>query len=103
VVGPSEVDHLKGESFGAVVACVSECDRQSNLPEGDELLARDHFVEWAWAVLDLSWVSTSPLKVSRYMRLRPLPPSMRTLVRWVVPTSGSTMRGNLCGFRTLSG
>jgi hypothetical protein len=53
VVRPREVDHLKGECFGAVVARVFEGDRQSNLPEGDELLARDNSVERVWTTFEL--------------------------------------------------
>jgi hypothetical protein len=45
MVRPREVDHLKGEHFEVVVAHTYECDRQSNLPEGDKLLAQDHSVE----------------------------------------------------------
>jgi hypothetical protein len=45
MVRPREVDHLKGEHFEVVVAHAYECDRQSNLPEGDKLLAQDHSVE----------------------------------------------------------
>jgi hypothetical protein len=36
-----------------VVACVTKGVRQSNLLEGDELLVRDHFVEWVWAAFEL--------------------------------------------------
>jgi hypothetical protein len=47
-------------------------------------------------------VRPSPSKVSRYMGLRPLPPSMMALVSRVVPTSGSIIRGDLPNFRMLS-
>jgi hypothetical protein len=53
MIRPREVDHLKHERFGAVVACVSESDRQGDPPQGDGLLARDHYVEWVWAALEL--------------------------------------------------
>jgi hypothetical protein len=82
-----------------VVSCVSKDDRHGNLPEGDGFLARDG----SGVLLSWSWVSTSPSKVSRYMRLRPLPPSMRALVSRVVPTSRLTIRGNLLNFGTLFG
>jgi hypothetical protein len=85
VIGSKEVDHLKGEHLGAVVAHVSENDRQTFLPECDGLLG-------CGLVLSRSQPSPNPLKVSSYMRLRPLPPSMRALVSQVVPTSRSTMR-----------
>jgi hypothetical protein len=40
--------------------------------------------------------------VLRYMRLRPLPPSMKALVSQVILTSRLTWRGNLLGFGTHS-
>jgi hypothetical protein len=39
VIGPGEVNHLKGKHLGVVVTCVFEGDMQSNLPVGDELFA----------------------------------------------------------------
>jgi hypothetical protein len=39
MVRPGEVDHLKHECLNAVIACVSEGDRQSDTPLGDKLLA----------------------------------------------------------------
>jgi hypothetical protein len=90
VIGPDKVDYLKGEHLGVVVACIFEGDIESNLPKGDGLLARDHSVEWVRAIFELVPGQSSPSKM-----LRPLPPSMRALVSQVVPTSGSTMRGNL--------
>jgi hypothetical protein len=53
VVRTREINHLKSKHFGVVVACVSEGDRQSNLPEGDGLLVRDHCIEWMWATFEL--------------------------------------------------
>jgi hypothetical protein len=53
VVRPREVDHLKCERLGAVVARVSEGDRQNVPLEGDRLLAWDHSIEWMWAALEL--------------------------------------------------
>jgi hypothetical protein len=53
VVRPREVDYLKCECLGAVVARFSEGDRQGDLPKGDMLLTRDHFVEWVWPALEL--------------------------------------------------
>jgi hypothetical protein len=53
VVRPREVDYLEGERLAMVIACVFEGDRQGNLLEGDTLFARDHFVEWIWADLEL--------------------------------------------------
>jgi hypothetical protein len=53
VVGPGEVDHLKSEHFDAVVAGISECDRQSDPPEGDGLLVWNHSIEWVWDTLEL--------------------------------------------------
>jgi hypothetical protein len=100
-VGFGEVDHLEGESLGAVVAHVSKSDGQIDLPEWDGLLACDHFVEWVQMILSRSRPSPSLAKVLRYMRFRPLPPSMRSLSQ-VVPTSGSTMRENLPAFETQS-
>jgi hypothetical protein len=88
VVRPGEAEYLKGEHLSTVVARIPEGDMQANLPEGDKLLAQPN---------------PNPLKVSRYMRLRPLPSSMRALVSRVVPISGQTMRANLPGFGTQSG
>jgi hypothetical protein len=45
VVQSREVNHLEGECLGAVVSCVSKSDRKSDLPEWDELLAQDYFIE----------------------------------------------------------
>jgi hypothetical protein len=53
VVRPKEVDHLEHEHPSVVTACVVEGDRQSNPPEGDILLARDHSVEWVRVTLEL--------------------------------------------------
>jgi hypothetical protein len=53
VIRPREVDHLKREIFGVVVARVSEGDRQGDPPEGDGLLAQDHSIEWVWTDLEL--------------------------------------------------
>jgi hypothetical protein len=74
VVRPGEIDHLKCKSLYVKIAHVSEGDRQSDLPEGNGLLSRDHFIEQVWAALELVEVSPSSSKVSRYMKLRPLPP-----------------------------
>jgi hypothetical protein len=52
-VGLGEADPLEGEHLSAVVACVSEGDKQINLPKGDGLLARDHSIEWVRAVFEL--------------------------------------------------
>jgi hypothetical protein len=94
VVGSREVDHIEGEHLGTVVARISESGRQINLPEGDELHAQDHSVKGVQARLFLSrsWPSPNPSKVLWYVRLRPLPPSMKALVNRVVSTSRSTMR-----------
>jgi hypothetical protein len=62
MIGPREVDHLIGEHLGAVVACVTEGLRQSILPEGDELLARDHSIEWVWALFELELSQPQPFK-----------------------------------------
>jgi hypothetical protein len=102
MVRPRKVDHLKRECLSAVVARASEGDRQSDPPMGDRLLPWDHSVKWMWAALELLTGKPHLAKVSRYMRLMPLPPSMRALVSQVIPTSGSTMRGNLPGLGMLS-
>jgi hypothetical protein len=52
MVGSKEVDHLEGERLCTVVARVFESDRHINLPEGDGLLAQNHFVEWVRAGLE---------------------------------------------------
>jgi hypothetical protein len=53
VVRSGEVNHFETEHLGAIIARDSEGDRKSNLPKGDELLARDHSVERVWAALEL--------------------------------------------------
>jgi hypothetical protein len=53
MVRPGEVGHLESEHFGAVVACVPKSYRQSNLYEGDKMLAQDHSVERVWAASEL--------------------------------------------------
>jgi hypothetical protein len=53
MVRPREIDNLKRLCLGAVVACVSEGDRQGDPPEWNKLLARDHSVESMWAALEL--------------------------------------------------
>jgi hypothetical protein len=53
VVKPGEVDNLKSKRIGVVIPCVSEGNKPSNPPKGDVLFARDHFVEWMWAALEL--------------------------------------------------
>jgi hypothetical protein len=45
VVRPKEVNHLKREHLGAVVAHVFERNQQSDPPKGDGLLAWNHSVE----------------------------------------------------------
>jgi hypothetical protein len=52
MVGSKEVDHLEGERLCMVVALVFESDRHINLPEGDGLLAQNHFIEWVRAGLE---------------------------------------------------
>jgi hypothetical protein len=62
VVRPGEVNHLKHKHLSVVVARVSEGDRQSDLPEGDGLLAQDHSIEGMWATLELVSSEPQPLK-----------------------------------------
>jgi hypothetical protein len=53
MIRPGEIDHLKCECFGTVVAHVSKGDRQGDPHKGDGLLTQDHSVEWVWAALEL--------------------------------------------------
>jgi hypothetical protein len=53
MIRPREVDHLEREHFGAVVACISKSDRQGDLPQGDGLLAQDHYIEWVRVALEM--------------------------------------------------
>jgi hypothetical protein len=62
VVRPREVDYLKRECFGAVVARVSKSDRQGDPPKWNGLLAWDHSIEWVWATLELVLGEPQPLK-----------------------------------------
>jgi hypothetical protein len=87
-----------------VVAHVSDDDRQIDPPDGNRLFARDHSVERVWAALELVTGKPYQLKgVLRYMRFRPLLPSMRALLSRVIQTRGLTLRGNLPGFGMLLG
>jgi hypothetical protein len=52
VVRHREINHLKCERLGAVLACVSKGDLQSEPREGDGLLAWDHSIEWMWGALE---------------------------------------------------
>jgi hypothetical protein len=61
VVRPRKVDHLERKCLGAVVARVSEGDWQSDVPEGDGLLAQDHSVELMWAIVELIPGKPQPL------------------------------------------
>jgi hypothetical protein len=49
MVRPEEVNHVEGARVSVVVTRIPEGDMQTNLPEGDILLARDHSVEWVRA------------------------------------------------------
>jgi hypothetical protein len=62
VVRSEEVDYLKHEHLDAVVARVSEGDRQSDPPVRNRLFAQDHSVEWVWAALGLVMVKPQSLK-----------------------------------------
>jgi hypothetical protein len=62
VVRPREVEYLKCERLGAVVAHVFEGDQQGDLPKRDKLLARDRSVEQVWAALELVMGKPQPLK-----------------------------------------
>jgi hypothetical protein len=95
VVRPREVNYLKCECLSAVVTRFSEGDRQGDLPKGDMLLTRDYSVEWVWAALELVPSEPQRLKSVKVHEVEAAAPSMRALVSEVVPTSGSTMRGNL--------
>jgi hypothetical protein len=103
VISPREVNHLKCNCFSPVVARISEGDRQGDSPKGGGLLAQDHSIEWMRTTLELISGKSSPSKVSWYLSLKSLPPSMRALVSWVIPTSELTMRGNLLGLGYSSG
>jgi hypothetical protein len=61
VVRPGEVDYLECEHLGAIVARISEGDRQGDLPMRDGLFARDHSVERVWPALELFTGKPQPL------------------------------------------
>jgi hypothetical protein len=79
VVRPKEVNHLKREHLGAVVAHVFERNRQSDPPKGDGLLAWDHSVEWMWATLELVTSKPQPFKGVKVHEVEATAPSMRAL------------------------
>jgi hypothetical protein len=62
VVRAEEVDYFERKHFGAVVARVSEGDRQGNSAKGDRLLTWDHAIEWLWAALELVLGESQSLK-----------------------------------------
>jgi hypothetical protein len=51
-VGSREVNHLEGEHLYVAVACISESDMQTDLPEWDGLFTWDHYVERVWVGLE---------------------------------------------------
>jgi hypothetical protein len=53
MVKPKEINHLEHKFLGAVIARVSQGDRQSNPPEENRLISKDHFVERVWAGLEM--------------------------------------------------
>jgi hypothetical protein len=107
VVRPEEIDYLEHDHLGALVAHVSEGDRQDYPPKRGRFFARDHSVEQVWAALELVTGEPQPLKgVEVYEVEATTPPphaSMRALVSQVIPPSGLTMRGNLPGLGMLFG
>jgi hypothetical protein len=62
MVRPGEVDYLRHEHLGVVVAHIPKGDRQGDPSEGDILLARNHSVKWVCASLELVLGEHQPLK-----------------------------------------
>jgi hypothetical protein len=102
MVRSGEVNYFKCEGLGAVVTGLFEGDRQDDPSEGDELLAQNHSVEWVWATLELVLGEPQSLEGVEAYKVEALLPSIRAFVSQVVPTSRSTMRGNLPGLGMLS-
>ena len=98
-----EPNHLEGEGLSPVIKLIPKGDGQIDLPEWHGLLPGHDAVErrsgWAEACRSTP-ISSS---VFAYMMLRPLPPSMSTLVSHFGLTIRSTTSGYLPRCGTVSG
>ena len=97
-----EPDHLKGEGLHPIIGWIPEGDRQIDLPKWHGLLSRHNVMERrssGWMRDRLMPMASS---ISAYMILRPLPPSISTLVSHFVPMIGSTTSEYLPDCGTLS-
>ena len=98
-----EPNHLEGEGFRPIIERIPEVKEQINLPKWHGLLSRHDAMERRSGWPDVHSVDAIALSVSMYMMLRPLPPSISTLVSHFAPTTGLTTSGYLPGCGTLSG
>jgi hypothetical protein len=67
------------------------------------VVAQDHSIERVWATLELGWGKPQSIERVEVLEIETTPPSMRASVSQVVPSRGSTMRGNLPGLGMMSG
>jgi hypothetical protein len=97
-----EVGHLEFNELGAVVLPRAEGDWKNYCTKWVRRAAWDDTIEGDLLGTSM-FVKSRPifLRVLAKMRLRPLPPSMSTLVRLTSATTGSRTRGNLPGSEKL--
>ena len=101
--GSREPNHLEGEGFSPIIELIPKGNGQIDLPEWHGLLLGT--MSWKGARVGQRHVWSTPISSSvlAYMMLRPLHPSISTLVSRFGPTIGSTTSGYLLGCGTLSG
>jgi hypothetical protein len=103
VVTHGEVNYLECKHLDAVVAHVSEGDQQGGPPKRDGLFAQDDSIERVWATLELVMHKPQPQNGVKAHEVEAAASIHVDLSEPVVPTSGSTMTGNLPGLGMLSG
>jgi hypothetical protein len=93
MVRAPEPHHLDGEGFLAEVVRCAKPDRQIDLPEGLDALARRDAMERRRA--GRSWSNPTPIsrRVCTYKMLKLLPPSINILENRELPMTGSTTSG----------
>ena len=85
VVGSMEPDHLEGKGLHPIIGWIPEGDGQIDLPEWHGLLSRHDAVERRPGRPARARLMPMAPSVSAYMMLRPLSPSIKTLVSCFVP------------------
>ena len=103
MVGFVEPDHLKCKGLHPIIGRIPEGDGQIDLPKRHTCFLGT--MPWKGAPVGRMRDRSMPMasSVSAYMMLRPLPPSISTLVSRFMPMIGSTMSGYLPSCGTLFG